>query len=444
MSSQDTPQNASKVGFISLGCPKALVDSEQIITKLRAEGYEISPSYEGSDVVVVNTCGFIDDAVEESLNTIGEALNENGKVIVTGCLGAKGDIVSNNYPQVLAVTGPHAADEVLEAVHQHLPPAHDPYTSLIPPAGIKLTPKHYAYLKISEGCNHRCTFCIIPSLRGDLVSRPIGEVMTEAENLVNSGVKELLVISQDTSAYGVDVKYQTDFWNGRPTKTRFEDLAKNLGELGIWTRMHYVYPYPHVDNVIPLMAEGKILPYLDIPFQHASPGVLRAMKRPASSENVLKRIKKWREICPDITLRSTFIVGFPGETEDDFNQLLDFMVEADLDRVGAFTYSPVEGATANQIAEQIPEDVKEERLERFMTLQAEISANKLSKKVGQTMQVMVDEIDDEGIIARSKADAPEIDGLVFIDSDKQYEAGTLLDVKITDSSEHDLFAIEVE
>lgn len=444
MSSQDTPQNASKVGFISLGCPKALVDSEQIITKLRAEGYEISPSYEDSDIVVVNTCGFIDDAVEESLNTIGEALNENGKVIVTGCLGAKGDIVANNYPQVLAITGPHAADEVLEAVHQHLPPAHDPYKSLIPPAGIKLTPKHYAYLKISEGCNHRCTFCIIPSLRGDLVSRPIGEVMTEAENLVNSGVKELLVISQDTSAYGVDVKYQTDFWNGRPTKTRFEDLANNLGELGIWIRMHYVYPYPHVDKVIPLMAEGKILPYLDIPFQHASPSVLRAMKRPASSENVLKRIKKWREICPDITLRSTFIVGFPGETEDDFNQLLDFMVEADLDRVGAFTYSPVEGATANQIAEQIPEDVKEERLHRFMTLQAEISANKLSKKVGQTMQVMVDDIDDEGIIARSKADAPEIDGLVFIDSDKQYEAGTLIDVKITDSSEHDLFAVEVE
>lgn len=442
--SQDTPQHASKVGFISLGCPKALVDSEQIITKLRAEGYEISPSYEGSDLVVVNTCGFIDDAVEESLNTIGEALNENGKVIVTGCLGAKGDIVANNYPQVLAVTGPHAADEVLEAVHEHLPPEHDPYTSLIPPAGIKLTPKHYAYLKISEGCNHRCTFCIIPSLRGDLVSRPIGEVMTEAENLVNSGVKELLVISQDTSAYGVDVKYQTDFWNGRPTKTRFEDLASNLGELGIWTRMHYVYPYPHVDKVIPLMAEGKILPYLDIPFQHASPKVLRAMKRPASAENVLSRIKKWREICPDITLRSTFIVGFPGETEDDFNQLLDFMVEADLDRVGAFTYSPVEGALANQIAEQVPEAVKEERLERFMTLQAEISANKLSKKVGQTLQVIVDEVDAEGVIARSKADAPEIDGLVFIDSTRQYEAGTLLDVKITDSSEHDLFAVEIE
>jgi len=441
---QDTPQNSKKVGFISLGCPKALVDSEQIITKLRAEGYDISPSYEGSDLVVVNTCGFIDDAVEESLDAIGEALNENGKVIVTGCLGAKGDIVANNYPQVLAVTGPHAANEVLEAVHQHLPPAHDPYTSLIPPAGIKLTPKHYAYLKISEGCNHRCTFCIIPSLRGDLVSRPIGEVMTEAENLVNSGVKELLVISQDTSAYGVDMKYQMDFWNGRPLKTRFEDLASHLGELGIWTRMHYVYPYPHVDKVIPLMAEGKILPYLDIPFQHSSPGVLRAMKRPASSENVLTRIKMWREICPDITLRSTFIVGFPGETEDDFNHLLDFMVEADLDRVGCFTYSPVEGATANQIAQQIPEDIKEERLARFMTLQAEISANKLSKKVGQTLQVMVDETDDEGIIARSKADAPEIDGLVFVDSENSHQPGTLINVKITDSSEHDLYAVEVD
>jgi len=443
-SNQDTPQNIHKVGFISLGCPKALVDSEQIITKLRAEGYEISPSYEGSDIVVVNTCGFIDDAVEESLEAIGEALNENGKVIVTGCLGAKGDIVSNSYPQVLAVTGPHAADEVLEAVHEHLPPAHDPYSSLIPAAGYKLTPKHYAYLKISEGCNHRCTFCIIPSLRGDLVSRPIGEVMTEAENLVNSGVKELLVISQDTSAYGIDMKYQTDFWNGRPIKTKFEDLAYNLGELGIWTRMHYVYPYPHVDNVIPLMAEGKILPYLDIPFQHASPGVLRAMKRPASAENVLARIKKWREICPDITLRSTFIAGFPGETEDDFQQLLDFLVEAELDRVGCFAYSPVEGASANFIAEQVPEDVKQDRLQRFMELQAEISTNKLRKKVGQTLQVMVDEVDEEGIIARSKADAPEVDGLVFVDSDKQYEAGTLIDVKITDSSEHDLFAVEVD
>ncbi|VAW62374.1 Ribosomal protein S12p Asp88 (E. coli) methylthiotransferase [hydrothermal vent metagenome] len=444
MPSKSNTQTASKIGFISLGCPKALVDSEQIITRLRSEGYEISPSYEDSDIVVVNTCGFIDDAVEESLDAIGEALNENGKVIVTGCLGAKGDIVANNYPQVLAITGPHAADEVVQAVHKHLPPDHDPYTRLVPPAGIKLTPRHYAYLKISEGCNHRCTFCIIPSLRGDLVSRPIGEVMTEAENLVNAGVKELLVISQDTSAYGVDVKYQTGFWNGRAIKTRFEDLARHLGELDVWTRLHYVYPYPHVDKVIPLMAEDKILPYLDIPFQHASPSILRAMKRPASAENVLKRIKKWREICPDITLRSTFIVGFPGETEDDFNQLLDFLLEADLDRVGCFSYSPVEGATANQLAEQIPEDTKEERLQRFMELQAEISSNKLSKKIGQTLQVMVDETDKEGVIARSKSDAPEIDGLVFIDTEKEYTPGTLLDVRITSSSEHDLFAVEAD
>ena len=432
-----------KVGFISLGCPKALVDSEQIITQLRAEGYDISPNYNDSDLVVVNTCGFIDDAVEESLEAIGEALNENGKVIVTGCLGAKGDIVANNYPQVLAVTGPHAMQEVMEAVHQHLPPEHDPYTSLIPPQGIKLTPKHYAYLKISEGCNHRCTFCIIPSLRGDLVSRPIGEVMQEAENLANAGVRELLVISQDTSAYGVDVKYQTGFWNGRPMKTRFEDLARELGELGIWVRMHYVYPYPHVDKVIPLMAEGKILPYLDIPFQHASPTVLKAMKRPASSENVLKRVKQWREICPDITIRSTFIAGFPGETEDDFSQLLDFINEAELDRVGCFAYSPVEGAVANDIAQQVPEDIKQERLERFMTLQADISAKKLARKVGQTLQVMVDEMDEEGIIARSQADAPEIDGMVFVDSENEYEPGTLINVTITDSNEHDLFAEEI-
>ena len=426
-----------------VGCPKALVDSEQIITQLRAEGYEISPNYENADLVVVNTCGFIDDAVEESLETIGEALNENGKVIVTGCLGAKGDIVANNYPQVLAISGPHAKQEVMDAVHQHLPPAHDPLTSLIPPQGIKLTPKHYAYLKISEGCNHRCTFCIIPSLRGDLVSRPVAQVMQEAENLVNAGVKELLVISQDTSAYGVDVKYKMGIWNGRPMKTRFEDLAQQLGELGIWIRMHYVYPYPHVDKVIPLMAEGKILPYLDIPFQHASHRILKAMKRPASSENVLQRIKKWRDICPEISLRSTFIAGFPGETEDDFSELLDFINEAQLDRVGCFAYSPVEGAAANDIAKQVPEDIKQERLERFMKLQAEISANKLAKKIGQTMQVMVDEIDDEGIIARSAADAPEIDGMVFVNSNEQIEAGTFIDVKITDSSEHDLFAEKI-
>jgi len=432
-----------KVGFISLGCPKALVDSEHIITQLRAEGYDISSTYDNADLVVVNTCGFIDDAVEESLEAIGEALNENGKVIVTGCLGAKGDVVINNYPQVLAVTGPHATKEVMDAVHEHLPHEHDPHISLIPPQGIKLTPKHYAYLKISEGCNHDCTFCIIPDLRGGLVSRPIGEVLQEAENLVNAGVKELLVISQDTSAYGIDTKYRTGFWNGRPIKTKFETLAEELGKLGIWVRMHYVYPYPHVDNVIPLMAEGKILPYLDIPFQHASPTVLKAMKRPASSENVLARIKKWRSICPDITLRSTFITGFPGETEDDFSQLLDFLNEAELDRVGCFTYSPVEGAVANEIAKQIPEDIKEDRLARFMKLQAEISANKLAKKINQTMQVMVDEIDDEGIIARSTADAPEVDGMVFVDSDNNYEPGTLINVKITDSNEHDLFADEI-
>jgi len=434
---------SKKVGFISLGCPKALVDSEQIITQLRAEGYEISPTYDNADLVVVNTCGFIDDAVEESLETIGEALNENGKVIVTGCLGAKGDIVVNNYPQVLAVSGPHAKQEVMAAVHQHLPPEHNPHTSLIPPQGIKLTPKHYAYLKISEGCNHRCTFCIIPSLRGDLVSRPVAEVLQEAENLANAGVKELLVISQDTSAYGVDMKYQTGFWNGRPVKTKFEDLAQQLGELGIWIRMHYVYPYPHVDHVIPLMAEGKILPYLDIPFQHANHRVLKAMKRPASSENVLQRIKKWRSICPDITLRSTFIAGFPGETEDEFSELLDFINEAQLDRVGCFAYSPVEGAVANELGKQVPEDIKQERLERFMTLQAEISANKLAKKIGHNMQVMVDEIDNEGIIARSAADAPEIDGMVFVDSKEQIEPGTLINVKITDSNEHDLFADKI-
>ena len=434
------PNSVPKVGFISLGCPKALVDSEQIITRLRAEGYDISASYDGSDLVVVNTCGFIDEAVEESLDAIGEALNENGKVIVTGCLGAKGDIVANNYPQVLAVTGPHAADEVLEAVHSHLPPQHDPYTSLIPPQGIKLTPKHYAYLKISEGCNHRCTFCIIPALRGDLVSRPIGEVMTEAENLVDAGVKELLVISQDTSAYGVDMKYQTGFWNGRPVKTRFEDLARHLGELGVWVRMHYVYPYPHVDNVVPLMADGKILPYLDVPFQHASPRVLKAMKRPASSENVLKRVQQWRSICPDITLRSTFIVGFPGETEDDFQQLLDFLQEARLDRVGCFTYSPVEGAVANDIAEQVPEELKQERLQRLMELQAQISADRLADKIGKRMQVMVDEVDEEGVVARSSADAPEIDGMVFVDSKEQFAPGTLLNVEISGATEHDLFA----
>ena len=437
--------NASpKVGFISLGCPKALVDSEQIITQLRAEGYEISPTYDGADLVVVNTCGFIDDAVEESLDTIGEALNENGKVIVTGCLGARGDMVQNNYPQVLAVTGPHARDEVMMAIHEHLPPAaHDPFTSLLPPQGIKLTPKHYAYLKISEGCNHRCTFCIIPSLRGDLVSRPIDSVLTEAENLINAGVRELLVISQDTSAYGVDVKYRSEFWNNRAIKTRFEDLARELSQMDVWTRLHYVYPYPHVDKVIPLMAEGQLLPYLDVPFQHASPKILKAMKRPGSADNTLARIKNWRDTCSEIAIRSTFIVGFPGETEDDFKYLLDFMNDAELDRVGCFAYSPVEGAVANDLGNLIDEDTKQERLEQFMGLQAEISASKLNKKVGQTLQVMVDEFDDEGIIARSQADAPNVDGMVFVDSQNQYEAGTLIDVKITNSNQHDLFAVEI-
>ncbi|MEJ2439759.1 MAG: 30S ribosomal protein S12 methylthiotransferase RimO, partial [Gammaproteobacteria bacterium] len=369
----DTP----KIGFVSLGCPKALVDSELILTQLRAEGYDIAPSYDNADLVVINTCGFIDDAVTESLDSIGEALNENGKVIVTGCLGAKGDIVKQTYPEVLAVTGPHALHEVMDAVHAHLPKPHDPFLELVPEQGIKLTPRHYAYLKISEGCNHRCSFCIIPALRGDLVSRPIGEVMQEAENLVQAGVKELLVISQDTSAYGVDVKYRTGFWGGRPLRTHMTELARALGELGIWVRLHYVYPYPHVDEVIPLMSEGKLLPYLDIPFQHASPTILKAMKRPANAENVLKRLQRWRELCPDISIRSTFIVGFPGETEEDFAQLLDFLDEAQLDRVGCFMYSPVEGAAANALHNHVHEEIKQERLESFMVKQAAISADKL-------------------------------------------------------------------
>lgn len=431
-----------KVGFISLGCPKALVDSEQIITQLRAEGYDLSDTYEAADLVVVNTCGFIDAAVEESLETIGEALNENGKVIVTGCLGAKGDIVASNYPQVLAVTGPHALQEVMEAVHEHLPPDHDPYTDLVPPQGLKLTPKHYAYLKISEGCNHRCSFCIIPSLRGDLVSRPIGEVMSEAENLVNAGVRELLVISQDTSAYGVDTKYATGFWHGRPVKTRFENLAEYLGELGVWVRMHYVYPYPHVDKVIPLMAEGKILPYLDIPFQHASQRVLKAMKRPASSENVLQRINTWRDICPEITLRSTFIVGFPGETDADFDELLEFIYEARLDRVGCFTYSPVEGAAANTIPDPVDEDIKQERFERLMNAQAEISQEKLRDKIGSIIDVMVDEMNGDQLIGRSKADAPDIDGVVYVNSQLAHQPGDYIRVKVTESDEHDLYGDE--
>jgi ribosomal protein S12 methylthiotransferase len=436
MSLTNTPP---RVGFVSLGCPKATVDSELILTRLRAEGYIISSSYQESDLVVVNTCGFIDSAVEESLDAIGEALKENGKVIVTGCLGAKGDVVKNAHPKVLAITGPHATDEVMEVVHQHLPKPHDPYSDLVPPQGIRLTPKHFAYVKISEGCNHRCTFCIIPSLRGDLVSRAVGDVMQEAQNLVDAGVNELLVISQDTSAYGVDVKYRTGFWGGRPLKTRMTELAQALGELGVWVRLHYVYPYPHVDEVIPLMAAGKILPYLDIPFQHANKRILKLMKRPANAENVLERIKQWREICPEITLRSTFIVGFPGETEEEFEELLDFLEEAQLDRVGAFMYSPVEGAVANELADHIPPEVQEERLGRLMQLQAEISAERLKRKIGKTIKVLVDEVDEQGAIARSSADAPDIDGVVYINDGQHLEVGQFVDVCITDSDEHDLW-----
>ena len=428
-----------KVGFVSLGCPKALVDSEQIITQLRAEGYALVNQYDQADLVVINTCGFIDDAIEESLSSIGEALSENGKVIVTGCLGAKGDIVKATYPEVLAVTGPHALQEVMQAVHSHLPKPHDPFVDLVPAQGIKLTPQHYAYLKIAEGCNHRCSFCIIPALRGDLVSRPIGELMQEAENLVNAGVKELLVISQDTSAYGVDVKYRAGFWQGRPIKTRMTELCEALAEFNVWVRLHYVYPYPHVDEIIPLMADKRILPYLDIPFQHASPRILKAMKRPANAENVLKRIEAWRSICPDLSLRSTFIVGFPGETEEDFNILLDFLDEAQLDRVGCFTYSDVEGATANALANPVPDEVKQERQAIFMEKQAAISAQKLQNKIGQQLTVLVDGISDEGLLlARSYADAPEIDGAVILDDVPNAEAGDFIDVEITGATEHDL------
>jgi len=430
-----------RVGFVSLGCPKALVDSEHILTQLRAEGYDIAPTYEGADLVVVNTCGFIDSAVTESLDAIGEALQENGKVIVTGCLGAKGDVVQRTHPKVLAVTGPHATAEVMEAVHTHLPKPHDPYIDLVPPQGIRLTPRHYAYLKISEGCNHRCTFCIIPSMRGDLVSRPIGEVMQEAQNLANAGVKELLVISQDTSAYGVDVKYRTGFWSGKPVKTRMTELTQALGELGMWVRLHYVYPYPHVDEVIPLMAQGKILPYLDVPFQHASPRILKLMKRPAATENTLARIRAWREICPEITIRSTFIAGFPGETEDDFQRLLDFLEQAQLDRVGCFTYSPVEGAIANALPDAVPEALKQERHERFMETQERISAQKLAKKVGRTITVLIDEIHVDGTaVARSAADAPEIDGVVYIERAAAMKVGDFCEVEVTHADAHDLWA----
>ena len=429
-----------KVGFVSLGCPKALVDSEQILTKLRAEGYLISPSYEGADLVVVNTCGFIDAAVEESLDAIGEALAENGKVIVTGCLGAKESVIRDVHPRVLAITGPHAADEVLQHVHTHLPQPHDPFTSLVPPQGVKLTPQHFAYLKISEGCNHSCTFCIIPSLRGPLVSRPIGDVLQEAKYLAEAGVRELLVISQDTSAYGVDVKYRTGFYGGRPVKTRLKELCEALAEFGIWVRLHYVYPYPSVDDLIPLMAEGKILPYLDVPFQHSNSRILKAMKRPASAENNLERIRAWRAICPEITIRSTFITGFPGETDAEFEELLEFIEEARLDRVGCFAYSPVEGAAANRLPGALPDEVRDERRRRLMDVQEDISAELLAAKIGREIEVLVDAVDEEGTIARSAADAPEIDGLVFINEFFDAEPGDFLRVQVVDADEHDLYA----
>ena len=438
--------SSPKVGFVSLGCPKALVDSERILTQLRTDGYDVVPDYDSADLVVVNTCGFIDSAVAESMDAIGEALDENGRVIVTGCLGVKAEDIQARYPKVLAVTGPQAYEEVVGAVHQHLPyqHEHDPFVDLVPPQGIKLTPRHYAYLKISEGCNHRCTFCIIPSMRGDLVSRDAGDVMAEAKRLADAGVRELLIVSQDTSAYGVDIRYRTAFWDGRPIKTRLKELCEALGELGIWVRLHYVYPYPHVDHIIPLMAEGKILPYLDIPFQHASQRILKSMKRPAASENNLKRINAWRKICPELTIRSTFIVGFPGETEEDFQELLQFLDDAQLDRVGCFTYSPVEGATANKLEGAVPEAVKEDRLQRFMEKQSQISALRLQAKIGTRQVVIIDSVDGETAIARSSSSAPEIDGVVHVAvDDYDIEAGDFIEVDITDADEHDLHGVIV-
>ena len=437
-------QAIPKVGFVSLGCPKATVDAERILTQLRAEGYQIVPDYQGAELVVVNTCGFIDAAVEESLETIGEALNENGRVIVTGCLGAKEGVVQSAHPQVLAVTGPNSLEEVMAAVHHHLPPQHDPWTDLVPPGGIKLTPRHYAYLKIAEGCNQQCSFCIIPSMRGRLASRPIGEILEEAEKLVEDGVQELLIVAQDTAAYGVDKKYRTDFWQGRPLKTDIDTLVKQLGSLGAWLRLHYVYPYPRVDRLVELMADGYALPYLDVPLQHASPSVLKAMRRPADSENMLRRIETWRDICPPLTLRSTFIVGFPGETERDFEMLLEFMQEAQLDRAGAFAYSPVAGAPANALPGAIPEELKQERLERFMELQTAISADKLQQRVGTSATVLVDEVICSEAIARSPGEAPEIDGVVVLRGFDGLEPGDALDVVINAADEHDLYAIAAE
>jgi len=432
---------APKVGFVSLGCPKALVDSERILTQLRTDGYEIAPSYAGADVVVVNTCGFIDSARAESLDAIGEALNENGRVIVTGCMGVDENEIRELHPAVLSVTGPQQYEQVVGAVHRHAPfeKDHDPFVDLVPPQGIKLTPRHYAYLKISEGCNHNCTFCIIPSMRGKLVSRTAGDVLEEAESLVDSGVKELLVISQDTSAYGVDLKYKLDFWGGKPVKTRMTELCRALGSLGVWVRLHYVYPYPHVDELIPLMADGLVLPYLDIPLQHGSPRILKLMKRPAAAENALERIRKWREICPDITLRSTFIVGFPGETDQDFEQLLDFITEAQLDRVGCFQYSPVRGARANDLPDHVPAEVMAEREQVFMEVQADISRKRLQAKIGRTIEVLVDASDEHGAIARSAADAPEIDGQVYIADGQNLQAGDVVEVVIDSVDQHDLF-----
>jgi len=434
---------APKIGFVSLGCPKALVDSERIITQLRTDGYSVASDYAGADLVVVNTCGFIDSAKQESLDAIGEALAENGKVIVTGCMGAGADAekIRAAHPQILSISGAAKYEEVVGAVHQHVPfkKTHNPHIDLVPPQGIKLTPRHYAYLKISEGCNHRCSFCIIPSMRGDLVSRDIGSVMDEAERLVKSGVKELLVISQDTSAYGVDIKYRTGFWQGKPLKTRMVELCDALGDLGVWTRLHYVYPYPHVDDVIPLMAAGKVLPYLDIPFQHASHNILKAMKRPAHAENVLQRIQQWRHVCPDITLRSTFIVGFPGETEKDFEELLQWLEEAQLDRVGCFQYSPVEGAAANALPNHVSDEVKQDRWNRLMELQQQISADRMQLKIGKTIDVLIDEVDDEGAIGRSKADAPEIDGVVYLNDETDVKPGDMVKVTVMDADEYDLW-----
>ena len=435
-----TSERQAAIGFVSLGCPKNLVDSERILTQLRAEGYAMVSGYGEADLVIVNTCGFIDAAVEESLQTIGEALDANGRVIVTGCLGTRAEEIRGKYPKVLGITGPHAYEEVMALVHEQLPAPHDPWTSLIPPQGVKLTPRHYAYLKISEGCNHRCKFCIIPSLRGDLVSRPLNEVVAEAERLVEAGVRELLVVSQDTSAYGVDLKYRTDFVGGKPMSTRLASLAKALGDLPAWVRLHYVYPYPQVDQVIPLMAEGAILPYLDMPLQHGSERILKSMGRPAATEKVLDRLAQWRQDCPELVIRSTFIVGYPGETEQDFIELLDFLREARLDRVGCFTYSPVNGATANALPDQVPEPVKEERLERFMEVQAEISAAKLAQRKGQRMIVLVDETHEEHVIARGPGDAPEIDGQVIIQGSWDVQPGDFVEVDIKGNDAHDLYA----